>query len=283
MNQIFIINLRGEKEPFSFKKVYNSARRVGASRKVAENIAWRIEKMVYPGMPTREIFEKVTELLHSKTPKSALRFNLKTAMRKLGPTGFPFEKFTGDIFSHQEFKVKLNQEIQGSCLKYEIDFLAEKGKILYIGECKYRNLPDNLVHSNDVLYNYAKFRDLKEGAFCQNFLKKGIDLKFVIVTNTKFTQRAIEFSKCHHFELLGWRYPKKRGLEYFIESKQLYPITILPSLTKKISSVLVEKKMMLVQDLFQINIKEFAAVNHLNGNHLEKLKKEAKIILDKKL
>jgi hypothetical protein len=42
--EVFVINLRGEKEPFSFQKVYQSARNVGASKEVALKIAKEIEK-----------------------------------------------------------------------------------------------------------------------------------------------------------------------------------------------------------------------------------------------
>lgn len=42
--EIFVINLRGEKEPFSFQKVYQSARNVGASKELAFEIAKKLKK-----------------------------------------------------------------------------------------------------------------------------------------------------------------------------------------------------------------------------------------------
>ncbi|MDP2930396.1 MAG: ATPase, partial [bacterium] len=109
----YVINSRGEKEPFSFGKVYGSARKVGASKKLAREIAEIIGREAYPGIKTFEIFRKVRKLLNREIPKAALRFNLKKAMQALGPTVFPFEKYIGDVFSRQGFKVKLNQIVPG--------------------------------------------------------------------------------------------------------------------------------------------------------------------------
>ena len=138
MKKIYVINLRGEKEPFSLRKVFRSARRAGASEKLAKEIALSIEKRVYPGIKTTEIFQTAKTLLRKGDPKAELRFNLKEAMRKLGPSGFPFEKYIGDIFIELGFKVLLNQIIFSKCARYEIDFIARKDKLIYLGECKFR-------------------------------------------------------------------------------------------------------------------------------------------------
>ena len=154
MASLYVINSQKEKEPFSSQKVYNSARRVGASKKLAQKIAKIIEKEVYPGIKTFEIFGRIKKLLHSEIPKAALKFNLKKGMRKLGPTGFPFEKYIGEILRESGLKVKINQYLPGFCLRsYEIDFVAEKNKLVYVGECKYRNLFGERVHSGEVLEN----------------------------------------------------------------------------------------------------------------------------------
>jgi hypothetical protein len=74
-------------------------------------------------------------------------------------------------------------------------------------------------------------------------------------------------------------YPKNRVLEYIIESKNLYPITILPSLNSHLAHNFVSKDMMLVKDLFKINIQKFSKENRIPLNNLESLLKEAKILL----
>ncbi len=278
MSSLFVTKFNGEKEPFSIKKIYRSAKRVGASEKLAKKIARIIEKEAYPGIKTSEIFKKVKRLLQQEVPKAALRFNLKEGIKKLGPTGFPFEKYIGAIFSKNDFKVKLNKHVSGFCCKkYEIDFLAEKDNFLYIGECKYRYLPEHKVHTVTALANYARFLDIKKG----HSFRKDIKLKSLLITNAKFTTRAIKYSECVGVELLGWNYPRNKGLEYLIDSQKLYPITILPSLPRFLAEIFASKRMMLAQDISKIDIKEFARKTKISKKRLEILVKEAKSLFGK--
>jgi hypothetical protein len=278
MKEFYVINLRGEKEPFSLKKVFRSARRAGASEKLAKDIALIIEKQVYPGIKTTEIFQKVKILLRKGDPKAELRFNLKEAMRKLGPSGFPFEKYIGDIFSTLGFKVFLNQKIHGLYAKHEIDFLAEKNKLLYIGECKFRIHPGERIDLRVVLAVYARFLDLKEGNYFQKF--EECNIKPILVTNAKFSSQAIKYSQGVGIDLLGWNYPKNKGLEKIIENKKLYPITILPSLTGYLMEVFASRKMMLVQDILKLDIKKFSEKTKIKKDKIISLLNEAKILME---
>lgn len=279
MTPLYVIKFNGEKEPFSPKKVYRAARRVGADKETAREIAKKIEKEVYPGIKTAEISQEVRKLLRREKPKAALRFNLKKAIKKLGPTGFPFEKYIGAVFSEMGFKVRLNQIIPGLCCEYEIDFTAQKGNLLYVVECKYRNLPRSKVESDISLANYARFLDIKNGNFFnQNSFRK-FKTKSLLVTNNKFTSKAIKYSRCVGVELLGWSYPRSRGLEYLIDSSRLYPITILPSLNRELAEIFALKKIILIQDILKIGIKNLARRTKIPEKYLGRLAKEADILL----
>jgi hypothetical protein len=269
--EIFVINLRGEKEPFSFQKVYQSARNVGASHEVALKIAKEIEKEVFDGISTSQIFDRVFELLLKESPQSAIKFNLKRGMEKLGPTGFPFEKFVAKIFEFEGFEVKINQIIPGACVKYEIDFVARKENLLYIGECKFRHEPGGKVDLQVALANYARFLDIQKG----KFLNSKVDYKSILVTNKKFTIEAIKYSECVGVELLGWKYPKGRGLEFLIEKNKLYPITILPSVTSEIAKELISQDIVLVRDVLEKKFEETKITKK------DRIFKEAKILLEK--
>ena len=271
MKKIKVIKFNGEEELFSDKKVYQSAKRVGASDQLAREISRTIEKEVYPGMKTSQIFSLVKKKLKQETPRAALRFNLKKAIRRLGPTGFPFEKYMGEVFASQGFKVLLNQEIVGACVSYEIDFLAQKNNLLYIGECKYRNLRKGRVHSRDALANHARFLDIEKGSFSKN--KK---IKSLLVTNTKFTTKVIKYSQCVGVELLGWRFPKNRGLEQLIESQKLYPITILPGLNKYLAERFSQKGIMLAKDLLDRD--RVIRITKIPEKQLRPLVKQAQVL-----
>ena len=206
-------------------------------------------------------------MLKKKSFKSSLKFSLKKGMRKLGPTGFPFEKYVGAVFSELGYEVQLNRNLKGFCCTYETDFIAKKGNLVYIGECKYRNSPGDKIHTDTALATHAGFLDIQKGD-----LFKGKDLRSLLVTNTKFTRRAAKYSKCVGDEILGWRYPKGKGLEKIIEENKLYPITILPSLNKNLAEIFVSQKIMLARDLFRKDVDVKKGV-------FEKLKKEAEILI----
>jgi Holliday junction resolvase len=276
MKRLYVTNSRGEREPFSHKKVYYSCRRSGASRDLAEKISREIKKNIYLGIETSEIFEMIKQLLSGKSPKSLIRFSLKEAMMKLGPAGFDFEKYMADVFSENGFEVSINRVIPGLCISdYEIDLVIEKEDIVYIVECKYHRLPGNRVDLKVGLSNYARFLDISRG---KNF--KGFDLKTMIVTNGKFTSELIRYSKCMNVELLGWRYPPRMGLERLIEDSKLYPVTILPSFKPYFKRIFAEKRMMVISDILKANPSRLARELRLPSKEIEKLIEEAKTLFD---
>ncbi len=281
VKSVYVINYRGEKEPFSSEKVYKSTRRVGASKKTAEKISEIIEKKVYPGIKTSEIFKEIKDLLNKESPKLSIKFSLKEGMRKLGPAGYLFEKFVGKIFERQGYKVKLNLFLKGYCLKYETDFSAKKGNLAYIGECKFRNLPKKgLVHSETVLAYSAKILDLRKAKVFNRNSFNGIKIKPILVTNTKFSSSAEKYSKCIGIELLGWKTPRSNGLERIIDENGFYPITILPSLSRSLAGVFVKKKMILAEDILEIEPEKFSKKTGIPQKKLNSLIKEAKILFD---
>ena len=249
---LYVINFAGQKEPFSWEKVFLSARRAGSSKELAKKIADEISLLVYPGISTALIHQEVLKRLRENEPKAGIRFSLKKSIQRLGPTGFPFEKYIGALFENQGWQVFLNQHLKGYCLTYEIDFLAQKEKELFIGECKFRHaLAKQKIPSEIILENYAKFLDLKKGELFKTPTFSQKEISFILVTDAKFTYRSQKFARCYRLELLGWRYPQERGLEYLIESQNLYPITILPSLDDDLARQCFEEKIILVKDLLK--------------------------------
>jgi len=266
----------GESEPFSVKKVYNSAMRAGASSSLAKEISREVEKEAYNNMPTSEIFKKVKDRLKKEDLGLALRFSLKDAMKRLGPAGFFFEDFVQGVLSHYGLKVGKSMVVPGRCSKYEIDFLAEKENTVYLGECKYRNNPGDKVDINVCLKSFAILDDVKNGG---RF--KGKDVSFLIVTNSKFTDEALRYSSCKKLELLGWNYPKDDGLEDMVEGKKLYPLTILPSFRGRLAEELKKQRKMLVIDIIGLNIEKFSKRANIPGKQAESLKREAEILMEK--
>lgn len=274
-SEILITNAQGEKEPFSYQKVYTSARRVGATDLKAREIAAAVEKDIFPGIKTWEIFGKVKKMLERQSQKAAIRFDLKEAMKKLGPTGYTFEKYAAEVFSRLGYKVKPNQFVSGHCVTYEIDFLAEKGDFIYIAECKYHK--EGKVDLQTALANSARFNDIMDkGSFGAKAVKS------IVVTNTKFTTEAIRYSECKNIDLLGWRYPLEQGLEYMIESRGLYPLTILPSCKGRLAELLNTQGKMLARDVFEAaEAEDFSSNPEFVKNGIHALIREAEVLLKK--
>ncbi len=273
---MYVINLKGEEEPFSFKKVFQSAKRAGADSALAKEIASKIEVLIYPGIKTQEIFLKVKKFLKEKDEGTGIRFNLKEAMRKLGPSGFPFEKYIGEIFSVHGFKVVLNQNIKGKYADYEIDFIAQKDNLIYFGECKFRHRRGERVDMSIALAFSAKFQDIEQGSYLKRF--KDCEIKPIIVTNAKFSSSAKKYAKGVGIVLLGWNYPENKGLEKMIETENLYPITIFPSLKGFLIDIFSENKLMLAKNVLKFSPEQLAKKLGVDNNKIISLIQEAKAL-----
>lgn len=279
MSKIFIINSLGKREPFSWRKVYQSALRVGAPKSLAQQIATRIKSEVYNNISTKEIFNKVQTYLYEISPKAGMRFSLKEAMRKLGPSGFPFEKYIAEIFKRLGFSVQINQHLPGKCVFHEIDFLAKKDKQLVIGECKFHSLPESRVDLKVALATYATYLDLENGEFFKKGSLENLRTRPMLVTNTKFTTEAIRYAECMKIDLLGWRYPEGRGLEYVIESNKFYPVTILPSVKDDLLEILAKEHLMLIPDLLTSNFSQHLRKSGISEKRISTLQKEIETLM----
>lgn len=277
MSKIFVINNLGEKEPFSEKKVFRSALRAGASKELAQEIVKEIKKEIYNGIPTSEIYHKIRELLFQKEIKVGLRYGLKEAIRRLGPAGFYFEKYIGEIFKKLGFEVKLNQIVKGKYVNnYEIDFLATKDQQLVLAECKFHQLKNARVDLKVMLIVYSRFIDIKKGGYFKKY-----KIRPMVITNTKFTSQAIKFAEGYKINLLGWHYPYYRGLEYLIESEKMYPVTILRSADNFVLSCLCKKNIMLASDLLEIRKEDLKRLG-LKEEIISLLKEEASLLMNHK-
>ncbi|MDD2274300.1 MAG: hypothetical protein PHI91_00215 [Candidatus Pacebacteria bacterium] len=276
-NLIEVIKLNKEREPFSSNKVYNSALRAGASFSLAKEISLEVENEVYNGIKTSEIFKKVKGRLKDKDIQLSMKFSLKEGIRRLGPEGFLFEDFTKKIISNYCLIIKEGDIVSGKCGKYEIDFLAENNSYFFIGECKYRNSHNSRIDINVPLKSFAILEDIEKGNTFPN--KK---LRSFIVTNTKFTKDAIKYSNCKGIKLLGWKYPQKRGLERLIEEKKLYPITILPALTKYIFAIFQKEGILLAREVLDVDIDKLSKSASISKASLEKIRNQADILINKR-
>jgi len=243
----------GELEPFSFRKLQNSLQRSGASTEVTHKIIECIKPKLYNGISTKEIYSNAFSLLKKHNRLHASKFSLKKAIFDLGPTGYPFERLVGALLKQKGYKTKVGVILPGKCVTHEIDVLAEKNRYTYAIECKFHLKPNYANNVKIPLYINSRFLDIQKqwnkNPQKTSFLKQGW-----IVTNTKFTEDAINYARCAGLLLLSWDYPKNNGIKNNIDKFGLYPITVLTSLTKREKKLLIENDVILTKELLEASL-----------------------------
>jgi hypothetical protein len=173
--------------------------------------------------------------------KTAVSYSLKRSLMSLGPTGFPFEQFIGEIFKAKGYKTLTDQMVQGHCVNHEIDVIAYNEDRLLMAEVKFHNELGLKSDLRVALYVKARFDDLKG----VNFEYGGKNMHMtdgLLITNTKFTERAIQYGSCAGVNLIGWNYPTKGNLHDLIQETGLHPVTCLTSLNVAEKKLLLDKQ-----------------------------------------
>ncbi|MDD4107279.1 MAG: ATP cone domain-containing protein, partial [Prolixibacteraceae bacterium] len=136
-NVILVKKASGEKEPFDAEKLRRSLQNSGAEDRLIEKIVADINAWIYPDVTTKKIYSRAFSLLRRERTAAAMRYKLKQAIMELGPTGYPFENFIGEIFKNQGFKIEVGIVTEGNCVTHEMDVIATNNKIQHLVECKY--------------------------------------------------------------------------------------------------------------------------------------------------
>lgn len=247
-NKISITKASGEIVPFSADKLKHSLERAGASESEIERIVEEINNRLYEGISTKKIYRIAFNLLKESSRHLAAKYHLKRAIMELGPSGYPFEKFIGEILRYQGYKTTVGVIVQGQCVNHEIDVIAEVDHQHLMIECKYHNQPGTFSDVKIPLYIQARFKDVE----AQWLKLPGHGTKFHqgwIVTNTRFSTDAIQYGNCAGLHLLGWDYPVKKSLKDQIDTLGLYPITCLTTLTKTEKQRLLDRKIVLCKEI----------------------------------
>ncbi|MDD2821245.1 MAG: ATP cone domain-containing protein [Flavobacterium sp.] len=253
-----IVKHSGDIVDFNPEKLKNSLLKSGAGKQEVETILQAIKSQIYDGISTKQIYKMAFALLKKTANSHAARYNLREAIRLLGPAGFFFEKYIARLFASEHYETVTNLTLQGKCVSHEIDVLVKKNHAIAMVECKYHVGRDAASDVKVPMYILSRFNDLKERQHII-FDKKDSILKCWIVTNNRFTVDAIDFAKCSGLNLLSWNYPEDNNLKTKNDNRYLYPVTCLTTLS------ISEKEKLLILDV--ILVKE---IIH-NSDCLEKI------------
>lgn len=246
-DQLLVTKASGERHPFSEQKLLASLRRAGADTDQAEKILEEVKLCLYEGITTRKIYRIAFALLKTASRHVAARYHLKHALMELGPSGYPFERYIGELLQFEGYRTETAQMLEGKCVTHEIDIIARNARKLLLTECKYHNYQGISCDVKIPLYVHARFLDLTtHGKVAGHETQES---ECWIVTNTRFTDDALKYAACTGLHLLAWDFPSGNGLKDRIDKLGLYPVTCLTSLTKAEKQLLLGRGVVLCGEI----------------------------------
>ncbi|MDO8575172.1 MAG: ATP cone domain-containing protein [bacterium] len=232
MHHINVIKANGRIESFNPSKLMTSLMNAGTSeedsKRILEEVLQEVEGQT---LPTNKIYKKAFHHLNEVAHHASIRYSMRRALIELGPDGFAFEKFFAEILKRKGYETMVDQLIYGKCVPHELDVVAwKKSGELVMVESKFHNEFGFKTDLKVVLYVNARFQDLSFNEYSYGGMKMKMTSGW-LVTNTKFTERAITYALCTNMNLVGWNYPKENNLQTMIEESGLRPITNLRTLS----------------------------------------------------
>ncbi len=243
-----ITKANGERELFHPEKLYGSLVNSGARADIAERITGEIASELTEGDRTTDIYKKAFRQLRKLERPAAARYSVKRALLELGPSGYPFEDFLGELYRRRGYTTSNRRIIPGRCVEHELDLLASRDDVRLAAEAKFHNNSGIKSDIKVALYVQARFDDIKAGAAYQS------DHDFtdrMLITNTKFTEQAVIFAECVGLTLLSWDYPKEDNLRQLIEKTGVHPLPCLTTLSRAHKQYLMERGVVLCRQLHE--------------------------------
>lgn len=266
-----VIKATGEHEPFSEEKLERSIARAGIPKNLRDEVQAHVKTKLYDNIKTSEIYHHIVEFLDkSSEPYSHAKYQLKEAIMRFGPTGYPFEDFIAQVVKAEGYSAEVRSNLQGRCITHEVDVVVEKHTPVSekaMIEVKFHNQPGNRTDTQVALYTMARFEDLKDH---YGFAKPWL------VTNTKVTTDVIKYAMCSGMKIMGWSYPEGESLRDLIEKHKLHPITALTALTLSQQQQLLNQHIVLCKEIAE----NPAFLNELNlpEDHKGKVLAEASFV-----
>jgi len=269
---IKITKASGVIEDIKPEKLRASLIRSGADDLQADEIIDRVLHEIDPYTSTRKIYRLAQKYLKKINHPSGLRYSLKRALFRLGPSGYPFEKYYGALLNNFGYETETGRFVQGRCVKHEVDVFAVSDNEISLVECKYHNRQGIAVDVKIAMYIHSRFRDLAPA-----MATLYPDKKFSgwLVTNTRFTTDAIQYAECNGLKLKSWGYPDSDSLEHMIEDRRLYPVTIISGIRSGLVKKLIHEDIILLKDLVEMSPAEISKLLSLTDRKAHALKKQA--------
>lgn len=260
----------GAVEDINVGKLLASLVRSGADRDQAVEIIDLMLEEMPPIISTKKIYRLAKKYLRKINHATGLRYSLKKAIFRLGPSGYPFEKYFGAVLTNYGYEVRTGIILEGRCVEHEVDVYAVKKDEVSLVECKYRNTPGGTTDVKTAMYVHSRFHDLWPTI---RSLHPEKNIKGWLVTNTRCTTSAVKYAKCTGLNIRSWSYPDEYSLQKMIEDKRLYPVTIISGIRSGLISTLIKQDIILLKDLVEMkesDIKKMLSLPHKKAASLKK-------------
>lgn len=196
MAKISVTKYDGGRELYDRKKLLGSLVRCQVPRKEAEKIVSEVEKGLFDGISTNQIYQTIyRQLLEHGKKEQFKSYRLREALSLIDP--HTFEEFVKDLLRDQGFACKGNKILQGRCSTHEVDVLAQKGQEEFLVEVKHHENPHRDSGLTEVLALRGRLEDLGE---------TGQKFTGWLFTNTKISKHAKIYAGCRQIRLTAWRH-----------------------------------------------------------------------------
>lgn len=228
MNPIIVQKASGDLQNFSPEKLSRYLIRIQVPQYDIDTIIEQVTAQFNSQTVTvHDIMHKVNEEL-GKLKNSDLyvaRYNLKHAIRKMGPEGHIFEDYVGRLYELDGYQTNVSQILHGKCVQHEVDVVARQNKNIRLIECKFHNREGTRSDVTVAMYSYARFLDIQSA-------NRNLPFHYEpgLASNTKLTLDALRYAKCMNIHVLTVELPKGGSIMDRAISQNAYPISTLTEL-----------------------------------------------------
>lgn len=247
--KIIVQKATGEEQFFSPHKLREFLKHIRVGDHDIERIVGTVWQQSHQRISTKEIALHVTQLLQQLKGGATLaaRYNLKDALRRMGPEGHNFENYVGRLFAAEHYNVDVSIIMQGKCVSHEVDVFAVKGHERNIIECKFHNREGIRSEITTAMYTHARVMDLNNAFKNQDHAGVGW-----LATNTKLTLEALKYVNCVGMKLLSVENPVGDSIMDRVVRAGLFPVSSLEILEPYINEFYLQN-IVLLSDILTID------------------------------
>jgi Holliday junction resolvase-like predicted endonuclease len=270
---ISVTKADGSKQLFNREKVVQTCLKMGATIQMANEVAGQVQRSLFEGVPTRTILQLIFRLMEEYKPEVGHLFDLRTGI-SLMDSKPEFEMFVQVLLAHSDFDVSPNRILRGKCGRHEVDAIAKRDGVIYFVEIKHHLSYHSLTGLDESRIAQAILEDAQE-AVALGLTDFKVD-RAMIVTNTRYSEHAVEYGTCKNILLIGWSSPQTLGLREIIEKSNLYPLSCLRGLSHDDRTRFVNSGILLLKQLLEQDRSSIAAKTGLPYEVVVEVTKKAR-------